>query len=340
MRLWVLATARRHNRSALPFIAVTSILVALIVTSCVVVARASGGQVVIETWDRQVKIATGARTVKDALAEANIVLGPGDSCVPPGDTEIKSGMKVTVNRAAPVFVAVDGQVRTVMTTSANVGDILAEANVALGADDIVVPGAEQEVPESGLVKVVRVTFGEVTEKEQVSYGTDRREDSSLEAGLTSVYRKGTPGIAEVTYAVRYEDGVEASREEKTRKNVSQPMNQVVLVGTLREVSRGGSQIRFERAVQVLSTAYCPCTICCGPNASGYTRSGLKAGKGVIAVDPRIIPLGTRVYVDGYGYAVAGDTGSAIKGSRIDVCFDTHQEALAWGMRNLKVYILE
>jgi 3D (Asp-Asp-Asp) domain-containing protein len=67
---------------------------------------------------------------------------------------------------------------------------------------------------------------------------------------------------------------------------------------------------------------------------------MQAKQGVIAVDPRIIPLGTRVYVDGYGYALAADTGGAIKGNKIDVCFETHDEALRWGMRNTKVYVLE
>lgn len=340
MRLWVLATAKKHSLSALPFLAVTSILVVLLATACVVVARASSRQVVIQAWDRQVKLSTSARTVKDALSQAGVELGPGDSCVPAPVTQVKSGMKVTVSRAVPVFVVNGGQVATVLTSEKNVGVVLAEANVVPGLDDIVVPGSDQDVPESGLVRVVRVSYGEVTVEEEIAYGTERREDDSLEAGLTSVYRRGTPGVAEVTYTVRYEDGAEVSRAEKARRDVEEPAAQVVLAGTLTQVSRGGNDIRFTRAVEVLSTAYCPCVKCCGPAATGITHLGVPAKKGVIAVDPRFIPLGTRVYVDGYGVALAADTGSAIKGDRIDVCFDTHQEALVWGMRQIKVYILE
>ena len=72
---------------------------------------------------------------------------------------------------------------------------------------------------------------------------------------------------------------------------------------------------------------------------GKTATGIPAAKGVIAADPRVIPLGTRVYVDGYGEAIAADVGSAIKGNRIDVCFDTHEEAWSWGVKQTKVYIL-
>ena len=68
--------------------------------------------------------------------------------------------------------------------------------------------------------------------------------------------------------------------------------------------------------------------------------GLKAGPGIIAVDPRVIPMRTKVYVEGYGYAIAGDVGSAIKGNRIDVCFNTVREALNFGRRRVRIYILE
>ena len=74
--------------------------------------------------------------------------------------------------------------------------------------------------------------------------------------------------------------------------------------------------------------------------NGITATGTTAKKGVIAVDPSVIPLGTRVYIPGYGVAVAQDTGGAIKGNRIDVCYMTKNEAFSWGVRNVPVYILQ
>ena len=90
------------------------------------------------------------------------------------------------------------------------------------------------------------------------------------------------------------------------------------------------------------TGYCPCEKCCGKWANGLTYTGDKAGRGCIAIDPNGGPLkmGQKVYIEGYGYGVCNDIGSAIKGWEADVCFDTHQEALNWGVRLVKVYLVE
>lgn len=94
-----------------------------------------------------------------------------------------------------------------------------------------------------------------------------------------------------------------------------------------------------KCLTVLATAYCACKRCCGRRANGYTSTGMRARYGIVAVDPRVIPLYSRLFIPGYGYAVAGDTGSAIKGMRIDLFFPSHQKARAFGKRRVKVYIL-
>ena len=340
MRLWVIAASRKKRHSSHSFILLTAVLVAILATTCVAVALVTNKQVMVVAWDRQVRVNAPGKTVRDAIAQAGVVLGPSDWTSPDPDSPIKNGMRISVLRAEPAFVARGGEVTTLLTVENSVSAVLAEAGVEIGPDDIVVPGPGQEMPESGLVRVVKVTYENITADVKIPFATERREDGSIEAGLSKVYRYGTSGVSRVDYVARYEDGVEVSREELSRDEVTASKAQILLVGTLREVPRGGEDIRFERAIEVLSTAYCPCVKCCGPNAKGVTRLGLPATQGVIAVDPRVIPLGTRVYVDGYGYALAADTGSAIKGNRIDVCFATHEEALRWGMRNLKVYVIE
>ncbi|MBN2168964.1 MAG: hypothetical protein JW738_06950 [Actinobacteria bacterium] len=91
-----------------------------------------------------------------------------------------------------------------------------------------------------------------------------------------------------------------------------------------------------KEIIMVATAYSPEE----PGLSDSTATGLKAQKGVVAVDPSFIPLGTRVYVEGYGYAIAADTGGAIKGNRIDLCYNTLAEALAFGRRKVKVKVLD
>ena len=68
-------------------------------------------------------------------------------------------------------------------------------------------------------------------------------------------------------------------------------------------------------------------------------TGSRLKKGIVSVDPRLIPLGTRLYVEGYGYAVADDVGGAIKGHRIDLAYDSRSEALQFGRQTVKVYVL-
>jgi len=112
----------------------------------------------------------------------------------------------------------------------------------------------------------------------------------------------------------------------------------------------GELIEYSEVMQLEATAYCPCYSCCGkyPGNKWYniTATGTKGRVGVIAVDPRVIPLGTKVYIEGlngaknYGYAVAEDTGGAIKGQIIDLYLNTHKETINWGRQQVKVYILK
>lgn len=113
---------------------------------------------------------------------------------------------------------------------------------------------------------------------------------------------------------------------------------VLSVGALSIVLLIGG-VSEARTMQVVATAYCSCYKCCAkhPGDAGYgiTRSGKKVKEGMIAVDPRYIKLGTRVKINGKGY-VAADTGSAIKGRRIDIYVPTHKAALLWGRQKVEV----
>lgn len=100
-----------------------------------------------------------------------------------------------------------------------------------------------------------------------------------------------------------------------------------------EVSRGS------RTMTMVATGYCPCAKCNYPYAGQPSYLGYPLGRGIIAVDPNVIPMGTRLYIEGYGSGIAADQGNAIKGMRLDLCFDSHQQALDWGIKTVKVTIL-
>jgi 3D (Asp-Asp-Asp) domain-containing protein len=93
-----------------------------------------------------------------------------------------------------------------------------------------------------------------------------------------------------------------------------------------------------RTLTVVATAYCPCDKCNYPYGGLPSYMGLPLAYGVVAVDPGVIPMGSRLYVPGYGEGVAADQGGAIRGNRVDLCFPTHQEALKWGVKTLAVTV--
>jgi 3D (Asp-Asp-Asp) domain-containing protein len=97
----------------------------------------------------------------------------------------------------------------------------------------------------------------------------------------------------------------------------------------------------QKYYELTATAYYPGIECCYPYNDGFTATGDKAGKGSVAIDPKgPLKMGQKVYVEGYGYGVCNDIGSAIKGWKIDLCFDTYEEAIEWGVKLVKVYMIK
>ncbi|GAC1543818.1 MAG: hypothetical protein NVS3B16_10760 [Vulcanimicrobiaceae bacterium] len=170
-----------------------------------------------------------------------------------------------------------------------------------------------------------------------------RNDASLRLGKTAVIDAGRPGLRVVTYRnVRPSDG-KATRTLLASRIVRAPRTRVIARGvaayaSLARVAEQGfaSAMHFAgSAFHMIATAY---TAGCA-GCTGITSSGVRAGFGIIAVDPRVIPLGTKLFIPGYGRAVAGDTGGAILGNRVDLGMNRQSEALLYGRRPITVYVL-
>lgn len=130
-----------------------------------------------------------------------------------------------------------------------------------------------------------------------------------------------------------------SQQLETEESLNDMQNRAIQIRTKMNELQPPSRGVTRGNLRLLATGYCPCSQCCGKN-SGTTASGLPAGKGVVAVDPSVIPLGTKLYISEYGEAIAADVGGNIKGNRIDLGFDSHSQALAWGKRWVVVDILQ
>lgn len=281
---------------------------------------------------------TSAKTAEDAVLLAGISLRPGDRILPAPSAPLYDGAQISVERSARVFIDVEGQHLLVQSTGNRVQDALNDAGVQIGPNDQVEPGLSARLHSGEVIAVHRIEQRTVATQVDVPYDTERRQDPSLASGVTKTLREGQTGVDEVTNQITYRDGQAVSSERVSVTHLVNPVAAVLAYGTLNTVSRGGVDYHFSRAITLTATGYTAGKES-NPDGNGITATGVPARRGIVAVDPRVIPLYTRVYVQGYGPAIAADTGGAIKGNRIDLCFDQLQEALDWGVRDVTVYIL-
>lgn len=288
-------------------------------------------RVILMVDGAQAEVSTYSRTVSDLLMEQRVEIGPGDSVAPERDTILADGMTIKVVHAFPVRLLVDGQERIVRTLPDSVGGLLRREQVELSPLDRVKPDLGVQVEPGIEIRVIRVSRERLRVEEEIPAPVRREEDPALERGLQVVRQAGKPGLRRKIIEVTYEDGKEVSRQVIADEVVRPAREKVVAVGTMRLAARGGESFRFRRALWVTATAY---------SGDGITATGVVPQRGTVAVDPAVIPLGQRVYVEGYGYGIAADVGSAIKGQRIDVYFPDREQAVRWGVRRVKVYVLE
>ncbi len=223
----------------------------------------------------------------------------------------------------------------ISTGKTTVREVLWQEKVTMNDHDLVEPALATTVTDGMTIVVHRVTFEKVNERVAITPPTVERFDHRMTVRPVEVH-EGVPGVAVQTRCMWKKDGVVTTQWLQGYHVVRHTQPRVVIHGKL--PSRGGYASR--RVLHMVATAYDPGPRSCGRGATGHTAIGLHAGLGVIAVDPHVIPLGSKVYVEGYGYAVAADTGSAIKGHRIDVCFPSRHDAVAWGRRTVSVVIVE
>lgn len=248
---------------------------------------------------------------------------------------------VQAQRLEPVLVCVyaDGTQYDIRTAQTTVGSVLKENRTEVGPYDLVTP-ATDERPYNGMkITVVRVKEAVEETIQLIDYDTVRTSSSSLRLGGVKVLYPGAKGEKIVRYRVIYHDGRIYKRTVIDSEVLKKPIDRKLSIGSRGGfTSRGG--FRTRKVLHVVATAYDPGPRSCGKNATGRTSCGMQAGYGVVAVDPRVIKLGSRLYVEGYGFAIAGDVGRAIKGRRVDLGFDSYSEAVRYGRRKVHVHVLQ
>jgi len=284
---------------------------------------------------------TQADDIEGLLSQADIDVDEGDLVSPALTAEVTDGMSVVVRHAVPVTLVLGKETVELPVVGSTVADALIAVGVDPGAGLSVEPALTAPL-EAGMTITARDVYVRIVEESvTVPFKVVSKNDANLEYGKRVVTTAGVAGKSVRVYQVLVIDGVAGSRTFKAERVVSAPVDEVLSIGTKRATKQPtrsrtiAAAPKGGRQLVVHTTAYAP-----GADGVDFrTATGARAGFGIIAVDPRIIPLGTKVYVPGYGYAVAADTGGAIKGNRIDVCFDSGAEAIRWGRRTVTITIL-
>lgn len=296
------------------------------------------------------EIKTAKTTVGAVLEENGITVSDYDIVTPSKDAPISGIKQIDIQRAFEITISdIDGE-KNVWTAHNSVEDVLAQYEIALDSDDEIYPSYDEKIASGDTIYITRVEISEVEEDVALEYDVVEEKSDKLQKGAKKVITNGENGLANVTYRVVVKNGVQTEKEEISRTVVREPVNKVIAVGTKEAApaqalaSRSGSSpASASRVIICRATAYDGSYETLGTH-NPRTSLGRTPTVGTVAVDPSVIPLGSRLYiesVDGsyvYGECFAGDTGGGIRGNRVDLFMASRAQALAFGSKQVRVYI--
>ncbi len=281
---------------------------------------------------------TTKNTVGEVLAQAGITLSYCDLLSTDLSTPVENASVVEITRAKE-YTVLDGTngTYTLLSPYTDVNQILAQHNVPLNPDDVVTLSGTT-------ITLTRVVRSQEIINEPILFNTVYEDDSTILKGTEVVAQEGQNGNEDVVYHYIYTNGQYTGKERISSVVIKQPVDKIVKVGTKLGGS-GNAPANYKKVITCRATAYDGSYETLGKH-NPRTALGRVPTVGTVAVDPRVIPLGTKLYietVDGsyvYGYSFAGDTGGSIKGNRVDLFMGSRREALNFGSRKVNVYVLE
>ncbi|MFH1783620.1 MAG: 3D domain-containing protein [bacterium] len=237
-----------------------------------------------------------------------------------------------------VTIAVDGRMIELRTSKKYAKDILSKARIATGPLDIIKEHLQDRGDTEKSIRITRVEQKKLSQTEPIPFTVISR--SLMTRNLRPVELiKGYEGTRDKEFLVTYHDQKEYERELLTQKQKKNIIFKIAVKNKDGSTEKGYDLSKAKK-MYVTATAYYPGDPMCKPYDGFTTAIGMKLERGLVAVDPKVIPLRSRLYIPKYGYAYAADTGGMIKGKRIDVCVADSDAAYRFGRQSLLVYILE
>lgn len=267
-----------------------------------------GVEMTIRDGSTVTALRTTRTTVAEALFEAGVTLFLADVVTPAVNTPVYNGLEIVIQRAVPVTVLVDGARTETRTTASTVLAVLAEAGITLIGLDMAVPSAHDPVIAGMVIRVIRVREARITEEERLPFETRFQADPALPLDERRTVQAGREGQQVREFIVRYENEIEISRTLSEETLVSAPVDQIIHYGTnivLSTLDTPNGPVQYWRRLRLYATSYHPEAL----GGDNITATGRLLERGVVSIDPRLIPYDTTLYVVGYGVGVAADTGA-------------------------------
>ncbi|MEF3318538.1 3D domain-containing protein [Peptoniphilus grossensis] len=314
------------------------IVLALVSVLTMGFSTALGNDVELNINGKTKTVFTYEKTVGDFLEKEGIVLKNKDLVSPSLDKAIDKDMKIVISSPKSYHIK-DGDKTLIAEASGyTVADVLDNLDIKLNKLDRVSLSLDEIAKEGMEIKIDRVVVENLENKIEIPFETESRENKDMFEGEKKVITKGEVGQKTESLKNTYVNGVLETTEVLKSEITKDPVKEVVEVGTKKgTVAPNGKNAK--RVIVMQATAY-------DPTAGSKTAMGTRARVGAVAVDPKVIPLGSKLYIESmdgfasYGYATAEDTGGAIKGNRIDLFYNSNAEANRFGRRNVKVYVLD
>ena len=363
---------KHENLRQMALIAIFSIALAIMIL--LVVYGQAGKQVSLVIDGKAQMVETRTGMLQEMLEEQSITVSPHDKVSMPMNGAITDGDRIVIERAVPVKITADGDTKTLYTTDSSVQGVIQQSGIQVEDHDKVYPALGTAIKADMKIRVVRVTKHTVDVKQPIAYKVVKTADPSLFQGDNRVVVKGKEGTIVQHIEKVFQDGELVSKKMVGKTVAANRVDKVIAVGTKakpvvkepevqlvsaktsttktavttnsKKTSASGSKVitvsgnsfKYSKVLKNVSmTAYSSEE----PGIGTKTASGTRVTEGrTIAVDPKVIPIGWWVYIEGLGFRRAEDTGGAIKGNKIDVYYDSVKHALNFGRKKGKtVYVI-
>lgn len=277
-------------------------------------------------------VTTTLKEPREIFKEAGVRVGQSDLIKEKNSAQ---GTVLTLKRALPIVVVRGESEQKFFTNKDTVGAALRDLKIRYGKQ-FVYPTPETKITSGLEIHILNKGDKISSEEADLEIPVKYYDDESIPYGEHKVEDQGAIGrVKIIKKSVAGADNT-AKEVEIAREVLADPKYSIIRRGVGMSVETPEGRKKYTRIVTMEASAY---TIHCG-SGTGLTSIGLVPVRGIVAVDPHVIPYYTKMYVPGYGVAMAGDTGGAIVGNRIDLFMDSYEEAINWGRRDVEVYILE